>query len=53
MVKRSHPMTRLASRIGSAIMAVTVAAVLLTASLAVPFQRTEVREPCASYDPLR
>ena len=48
----ARPVTRRASAVGRIIIAV-VAAALLTTSLAVAFQRTEVREPCASYDPLR
>src|SRR5713226_3755407 len=49
-----QPVTRPASTGGGAAIAAAVVAVLLmTASLAVAFQRTEDRQPCASYDPLR
>jgi hypothetical protein len=53
MVMCSHAVTRRAALIGGTVMAFAVSAVLLTASFATAFQRTEVREPCASYDPLR
>jgi hypothetical protein len=53
MVRHSHPGSRAAFMRGGAVLAVALAAVLLAASLAVAFERTEVREPCAHYDPLR
>ncbi len=46
-------MPRPAPTLGSVAIVAVVAALLITTSRATAFQRTEVREPCASYDPLR
>jgi hypothetical protein len=34
-------------------MAAVMGILLMSASIAIAFERTEVREPCANYDPLR